>query len=130
MSTDQEEIRRVFEEVYPENVKTKNLEGYGEMYTENALWMPPDAPDRCGIPDIVEGFAGTVADQDIDPIFKADEIEVTQTGTVGYVVGISDATIYPHNGEPKQAKYRALWLMKKEGGKWLINRQIWNNKPL
>ena len=130
MSPDQEAIRKVFEEVYPENVRTKNLEGYGQMYTENALWMPPDAPDRCGISDIVEGFAGTVANQSIEPIFKAEEIEVTQTGTFGYVVGISDATIYPDNGEPRQAKYKALWLMKKEGEKWLIDRQIWNNKPL
>lgn len=128
-NSDYDEIKRIFEVVYAENVRTKNLEGYGEMYTENALWMPPDAPDRCGIADIIAGFAATVANQSIDPVFTADEIEVI--GDFGYVVGISIATIYPDDGSPsRDAKYKALWLMKKVQGIWKIDRQIWNNKPL
>ncbi len=74
--SDRNEIRKVFEEVYAENVRAKNLQGYADMYTENALWMTPDVPDRCGQEDIVEGFAEQIANQDIDPIFTADEIEV------------------------------------------------------
>lgn len=35
---EREEIRRVFEEVYAQNVRTKDFQGYGEMYTEAALW--------------------------------------------------------------------------------------------
>lgn len=129
ISQDRDEIKKVFEEVYAENVKTKNLQGYGEMYTEDALWMAPNVPDRCGIEDIIEGFAESVANQDIDPVFTADEIEVM--GDFGYVMGISIATIYPHDGSPtKEAKFRALWLMKKVQGSWKIERQIWNNKPL
>jgi len=128
-SSDREAIRIVFEEVYAENVRTKNFQGYGEMYTESALWIPPDAPDRCGIEDIIAGFAETVANQDIDPVFTADEIEVI--GDFGYVVGISIATIYPDdNSSSRNAKYRALWLMKKVQGLWKIDRQIWNSKPL
>jgi uncharacterized protein (TIGR02246 family) len=128
-SSDRNEIKKVFEEVYPENVKTKNLEGYGEMYTENALWMAPNVRDRLGRQDIIEGFAESVANQSIDPVFAADEIEVM--GTFGYVIGISRATIYPDDGSPsKQAVFRALWLMKKVGGQWKIDRQIWNNKPV
>ncbi|MGK7925167.1 MAG: SgcJ/EcaC family oxidoreductase [Spirulina sp.] len=126
---DREEIRKVFEEVYAENVRTKNLEGYGDMYTENALWMAPDVADRCGREDIIEGFTETVANQDIDPVFTAEEIEVM--GDFGYVLGISLATIYPNDGSAsKEAKFRALWLMKKVRGEWKIDRQIWNNKPL
>ncbi|MDP5016968.1 MAG: SgcJ/EcaC family oxidoreductase [Dolichospermum sp.] len=128
-SHDKEEIRQVFEETYADNVRSRNLEGYGEMYTEDALWMAPDVDDRCGRADIVEGFAQSIANQDIDPIFTADEIEVMDD--FGYVMGISVATIYPHDGSPaKQVKFRALWLMKKDLGIWKIDRQIWNNKPL
>lgn len=128
-NSDRDEIRRVFEEVYADNVRAKNLIGYGEMYTEDALWMAPNVPDRCGREDIIAGFAESVANQDIDPIFTADEIEVM--GDSGYVIGISLATIYPNDGSPsKQAKFRALWLMKKVYGDWKIHRQIWNNKPL
>ncbi|MEG4499834.1 SgcJ/EcaC family oxidoreductase [Microcoleus sp. F10-C6] len=129
MSNDKEKIREVFEEVYAANVRSRDLQGYAEMYTEAALWMPPDQSDRLGIPQIVEGFAAQIANQDIDPIFVAEEIEVM--GHFGYVIGISQATIHPHDGSPsKEVKFRALWLMKKEGDIWKIDRQIWNVKPL
>jgi ketosteroid isomerase-like protein len=99
------------------------------MYTEDALWMPPNESDRCGQEDIIQGFANQVANQDIEPVFIADEIVVT--GDYGHVIGFSNATIYPNNGStPKKAKFRALWLMKKVQGNWKIHRQIWNNKPI
>ena len=127
--SDRDEIRRVFEKVYAENVRTKHLRGYGEMYTQAALWMAPDVQDSCGVEDIIEGFAQQVANQDIDPIFTADEIDVM--GPTGYVIGISIAKIFPNDGSPpKTVKFRALWLMKKLNGEWKIDRQIWNNKPL
>ncbi|MDB9535775.1 DUF4440 domain-containing protein [Dolichospermum planctonicum CS-1226] len=124
-SDDQEEIRKVFEETYAMNVKTRDLDGYGDMYTKNALWMAPDVKDRSGKEDILEGFAETIATQDIDPVFTADEIEVM--GDFGYVIGTAEATIRPHDGgHEKKVKFRALWLMKKV---WKIDRQIWNKKP-
>jgi len=128
MNNDQEQIRVVFEEVYAANVRGRDFEGYGKMYTDDALWMPPDKPDRRGIPDIVEGFASLIANQNIDPTFIAEEIEVR--GDVGYVVGTYIATNYPIDGSPsKEVKFRALWLMKKEGDFWKIDREIWNVKP-
>ncbi|HLO47396.1 MAG TPA: SgcJ/EcaC family oxidoreductase [Kamptonema sp.] len=129
MNNDKDEIRKVFEEVYAANVRSEDLNGYGEMYTENALWMPPDGHDRCGIPDIVEGFSNQIATNSIDPIFTAEEIEVM--GDFGYVTGISIATIRPKDGSPsREVKFRAVWLMKKEYDQWKIARQIWNSKPL
>jgi uncharacterized protein (TIGR02246 family) len=128
-ASDKEKIRIVFEEVYAANVRSENLAGYGEMYTEDALWMAPNVPDRAGIPDIIEGFSQQIATNRIDPIFTAEEIEVI--GDFGYVIGISVATVSPKDGSPsKQVKFRALWLMKKEHHEWKISRQIWNNKPL
>lgn len=128
-NSDRDEIRKVFEVVYADNIRTKNLQGYGEMYTEDALWMAPNVSDRCGKEDIIEGFAESVANQDIDPVFTADEIQVM--GDFGYVIGISIATIYPNDGSaPKEVKFRALWLMKKIQGSWKIDRQIWNSKPM
>ncbi|MEJ6485355.1 SgcJ/EcaC family oxidoreductase [Nostoc punctiforme UO1] len=129
MNNDKDKIREVFEEVYAANVRGRDLEGYAEMYTEAALWMPPDQRDRIGIPEIVEGFAAQIANQDIDPTFIAEEIEVM--GDFGYVVGTSHATIHPKDGSAsKEVKFRAVWLMKKEQGIWKIDRQIWNSKPL
>jgi uncharacterized protein (TIGR02246 family) len=129
MSKDKDQIRCVFEEDYPNNVRCANLSGYAQMYTEDALWMAPGVIDRCGISDIVEGFAEQIYDNVIDPVFTAEEIEVM--GDFGYVIGTSIATIRPKDGSPsRQSKFKALWLMKKEDRTWKINRQIWNNKPL
>jgi uncharacterized protein (TIGR02246 family) len=123
-SEDQEEIRKVFEDVYPHNVRSRDAEGYAKMYTEDALWMPPTAQERRGISEILEGFSQMLDNKDIDPVFTAEEIEVV--GDFGYLVGISIANIIPHDGSPdKQVKYRALWLMKKEDGIWKISRQMW-----
>ena len=128
MDNDKEQIREVFEEVYAANVRGRDLEGYGKMYTEDARWMPPNQAERRGIPDIIEGFAAQTANQNIDPTFIADEIEVM--GDFGYVVGTSHATIYPIDGSPsKEVNFGALLLMKKEGDIWKIDRQIWNVKP-
>jgi len=126
---DKDNIRQVFEEVYPSNIRSCDLEGYAGMYTEDALWMMPNVPDRCGVADIVEGFAAYISYQEIDPILTAEEIEVM--GDFGYVIGISLSTIYPQDGSPsKQSKCREVWLMKKEQEEWKICRQIQTLKPL
>jgi uncharacterized protein (TIGR02246 family) len=125
---DREEIRRIFEEDYPRNVRSIDLMSYAEMYTEDARWMPPDDRECRSIHEIVEGFANQCAHQSIDPIFMAEEIEVM--GDFAYVIGTSEATIYPKDSSPNHVvQYRALWLMKKEQSHWKIRRQIWNKKP-
>ncbi|MBD2578382.1 DUF4440 domain-containing protein [Oscillatoria sp. FACHB-1406] len=129
MYRDKEEILEIFEEIYARNVQSKDVEGYANMYVEDALWMAPDARDRYGIPDIIEGFIEMISSQDIHPTFTASEIEII--AYFGYVIGTSEATIYPHNGgEPKVKKFTAMWLMKKEQDSWKIARQMWNGTPL
>lgn len=124
---DREEIRQIFEQVYPDAVRSADLSFYGTMYTEDALWMPPDDRDCNSISDIVEGFSNQCYHQSIDPIFTAEEIEVL--GDFGYVIGTSEAKIAPKDGSPTHVvRYRALWLMRKEENQWKINRQIWNKK--
>jgi len=61
LNNDKEKIREVFEEVYAANVRSGDLQGYASMYSEDALWMPPDAPDRRGVEDILEAFEMQVA---------------------------------------------------------------------
>lgn len=126
---DRGKIREIFEEVYPQIVRSQDLAAYQEMYAEDAIWMPPNDLDRQGKYDIVQGFSEQMDQNDIDPVFTAEEIEVM--ADFGYVLGISIVTISPKDGSPsKQVKFRELWLMKKEDDIWKINRQIWNSKPL
>ncbi|MEL6334467.1 MAG: DUF4440 domain-containing protein [Cyanobacteria bacterium J06626_26] len=125
---DRSHIQKIFEETYPQRARAKNPEAYAAMFTEAALQMPPNVPDRYGKADIAAGFAQQIADKDLAPTLTAEEIQIT--GDFGYVVGIAMVTVHPHDGSPAVTiKFRGLWLMKKEQGDWKIDRQIWNEKP-
>ncbi len=103
------------------------MHGYAEMYTEDALWMPPGDVVRHGLTDIAQGFAAQIAKNEINPTFTAEEIEVI--GDFGYVIGVSEAKIRSRDdSEPtKIVIFRAVWLMRKEQDTWKITRQIWNS---
>jgi ketosteroid isomerase-like protein len=128
-AADFEKIKLLFENTYPVNVKTRNIAAYRAMYTADAVWSPPNAPDACGPEEIESGFTKQIANVDIDPTFTADEIKIF--GHIGYVLGSSVAKVTAHDsGETKQVNFRALWIVaKQEAGEWLISRQLWNNKP-
>ncbi len=126
--SDRDQIKAIFEEVYPGNVRAKDPQAYGALFTEAAIQMPPQVPDHYGPADIAAGFAQQITDKDLDPTLTAEEIEVM--GDFGYVTGIARITVRPHDGSPDiQVKFRGLWLMKKEQEQWKIHRQIWNEKP-
>ena len=128
-ASDRNAIRKVFEQDYAKYVSAKDLQGYGDMYTTDALRMPPGVPDLSGKEAIKQEFLAQTANQDIHPVLTADEIQVM--GDFGYVIGTAMPTIYPKDGSPaKQFKFRGVWLTKKEQGHWKIDRQIWNEKPL
>ncbi|NEQ52185.1 MAG: DUF4440 domain-containing protein [Leptolyngbya sp. SIO3F4] len=126
--SDRNQIRKIFEEIYPERARAKNPEDYAAMFTKAAIQMPPNVSDRYGRKDIAAGYAEQVADKDLAPSLTAEEI--TLMGDYGYVTGIAMVTVHPHDGSPSlQIKFRGFWLMKKEQDEWKIDRQIWNEKP-
>lgn len=125
---DRNQIQTIFEDIYPARARARNPQEYADMFTEAAIQMPPNVPDRYGRADIATGYAEQIADKDLDPSLSVEEIEVT--GDTGYATGIALVTIHPHDGgSPIQIKFRGFWLMKKAQGEWKIHRQIWNEKP-
>ncbi|ESA38562.1 ketosteroid isomerase [Leptolyngbya sp. Heron Island J] len=127
-ATDRNQIQKIFEETYPNNVRAKDPQVYAALFTKAALQMPPDVPDHYGQDEIATGFAQQIADKDLDPTLTAEEIEIM--GDYGYVTGIAMIVVHPHDGSSSmQLKFRGVWLMKKEEGEWRIDRQIWNAKP-
>ena len=125
--SDRNQIQTIFEEIYPKNARSKDPQRYAAMFTQAAVQMPPDVPDRYGRADIAAGYAEQVADKDLDPTLTVEEIQVMDDH--GYVTGIAMVTVHPNDGSPSlQIKFRGLWLMKKEDGEWKIDRQIWNKK--
>ena len=127
-ASDRNQIKKIFEEIYPENVRAKDPQRYAAIFTEAAVQMPPNVPDRRGQADIAAGFSEQVADKALDPSLIAEEVHVI--GDFGYVTGIAMVTVYTSDGSPSnEIKFRGLWLMKKEQGEWKIDCQILNEKP-
>ena len=127
-ASDRNQIKKIFEETYPESARSKDPQRYAAMFTKTALQMPPNVPDRRGQADIAAGFAEQVADKALEPSLTAEEIHITED--FGYVIGIARVAVHPSDRSAStQLKFRGLWLMKKELGDWKIDRQIWNEKP-
>jgi len=125
---DYDEIKAIFEDVYPARARGRDPQAYAEMFTEEAIQMPPDVPDSYGPSDIAAGYAQQITDKDLAPSLTVEEIEVL--GDYGYATGIALVKVHPHDGTPSiELKFRGFWLMKKVQGIWKIHRQIWNEKP-
>ena len=128
VSKDAEQIRMLFEKAYATNLKTGDVKTYMALFTNDAVWIPPGGLDQVGPKAIGEAFANQANAVNIDAVLTADEIKVM--GNFAYIIGTSVAKISPKDGSPTMnAKFRVLWLMRKEQGKWKIAREIWNAKP-
>lgn len=127
--SDSDELKKLFEEVYAKNLRTGDVNSYVAMFTKDAFWMPPGAPDRRGVNEIAQAFGMQSISVNIEPKLTAEEIQVM--GNFGYIVGSSLATISPKDGsEAHKVKLRVVWLLRKEEGSWKIAREIWNAKPM
>lgn len=126
---DKAEIRKLIEETYPSNVKSGNGERYASLFSKNAQWIPPKSQDRFGQTDIASGFTDMVRDIKIEPTIVAEEIKIV-TSNFAYVVGKAQVLIRPKNGSnpTKNINLRMMWMISKDSGKWMITRQIWNQK--
>jgi len=123
-----QEMRHIFVDVLPSKVRSRDTYGYAALFAEDAVWCRPEAPDCVGPAEIQRGVSEILADQDIDPVFTADEVEVL--GSYGYVFGRSAETLRPHDGSPSSVVYsRELWVFREVAGAWKIFRMIWNIKP-
>lgn len=129
MNADTDEIVRLFEDILPGMVRSRNIDGYVGLFTEDAAWCPPNAPDRYGHDGIREGVTAILSNQDIDPVFTADEALVT--GNDGYVLGWSAETLIPHDGGQQSIAYsREIWLFQRasQAAPFRIARLIFNLK--
>jgi len=127
-SQDETAIKTLIEKTYPINARSANGDQYASMYTKDALWMPPKAPDRKGNSDIAKGFSDMVKNGYFDPTLKVMEINVINN-EYAFVIGDAQVKITPLNGKKaKNVTLRVFWIMRKHAGQWKIHRQIWNPK--
>lgn len=129
-SNDVADIRALLADAYGARINAQDAAGYAnDLYADDVLWAPPDAPDRTDKAGIQVGIQKVFDKFDPDVKLTAKEIEVM--GDFAYAVGNVDLELTPKSGgDIVPVNFRIVWLLVKQEGSWKIKRQIWNKKPI
>ncbi len=115
---------------YHKYVSEGDIQGYMALFNKDAVWMPPNAQDRSGKPEIFKAESGAFAAFKFD--FVMTPLEVRTLSDQWAIVSCnSQGTMAPRiGGAGIEFHYRVFFLLEKQvNGNWLIARQIWNQKP-
>jgi len=113
-------------------VEAGNVEGVLELYTDDAMRLPPDGPAYSGKEAFGEFFSGAFEQFSFDvvwPIEGTEEIVVAD----GWAYHLSeyDMTLTPKDGgEAMEQKGKVLEIIQQQpDGSWKFAREIWNLTP-
>lgn len=123
-----EEIARVNRK-FEELVSIGNRDGLAELYSEDALVMPPDAEVARGRDAIRKLWDVVLDDMGVKSVqLDTKDLQIAGDGETAYEVG--EATLkMEKDGAPATAvaKYVVVWI--RIDGAWRLHRDIWNNNP-
>ena len=124
------DIRALLEDEYRTRINAQDAAGYAnDLYADDVLWAPPDAPDRTDKSGIQAGIQGVFDNFNPNVRLTASEIQVM--GDFAYAVGDVDLKLTPKaGGDILPVNFRIVWLLANQHGTWKIKRQIWNKKPI
>ncbi|HEU5292049.1 MAG TPA: DUF4440 domain-containing protein [Cyclobacteriaceae bacterium] len=128
---DEAAIRTLVTDIYGAKVNANEAAPYAkELFADDVLWAPPDAPDRRDKAGIQAGMQNTFDKFTLAVQPSVEEIKVY--GEFAYAIGGVDVKLTPKaGGDAVPVKFRIFWLLTKQtNGNWLISRQIWNKKPI
>jgi uncharacterized protein (TIGR02246 family) len=91
-----------------------------ELYTQDAQVIAPGAPVARGRPAIAAAWQATI-DAGVDDLRLTTD-EVDSSGDLASETGV--VRIVARDGAVTEARYVVVW--KREGGRWMLHRDIWN----
>jgi uncharacterized protein (TIGR02246 family) len=113
-------------------VEAGDVEGVLELYTDDAMRLPPDGPAYSGKEAFGDFFSGTFEQFSLDvvwPIEGTEEIVVAD----GWAYHLSDYAMMvtpKEGGEAMEQKGKLLEIIQRQlDGSWKFAREIWNLTP-
>jgi ketosteroid isomerase-like protein len=129
MVSDEDTLRRIFEQQGPATMRDADIDGYIKLWAgPDPIWCPQDIPDVRGLDAIRAAVAALFAEYDFTPTVTADT--VAAFGSHGHVTGTARLDLRRKNDHSRSTVYtREVWLFGREAGQWKINCMVFNHKP-
>lgn len=123
-SEDREQIK-AFYDTWIERLLKQDFDGMTELYTEDAVFMPPNQPLIRGQEQLLEFMRAFPPVTEAE--FHVDEID--GYGDIAYVTGRYSMTLEPEGApEPVQDQGKYIEIRRKQpDGAWLLSRDIFNS---
>ena len=122
-------VRDVITSGYQGAVDSHDAAAYADLFQDDVLWAPPNAPNATDKETIQSAVQGLFDTFEFEVEITPDEVEVM--GDFAYVLGQVTGNLTPRNGDPvRPIHFQMLWLLREGPDGWKISRQVWNNKPV
>ena len=128
MTTDEEAIRNLSRD-FVAAVRAKNLEAVLDMVTDDAIFLPPGAPEVRGKQAIAEMYSGFFARFDVEQIATLEEVQVS--GEWAFAWGTDELHATPVSGGPSmRTRGKSMTILRRgTDGAWRFARGINNMMP-
>lgn len=123
-SDDRDRIRAFYDD-WSARLLDGDFEGMAELYTQDAVFMPPNQPMIRGRDELLEFM------RSFPPVTRADfEVdEIDGYGDIAYVTGRYSMTLEPEDApEPIEDEGKYIEIRRRQpDGSWLLSRDIFNS---
>ena len=118
-------VNKKFEEM----VSIGSAEGVAELYSEDAIVLPPDAKIVRGREAITKLFGGLFESMGLKSVqLETRDLQIAGDEETAYEVGEATLQLEKDGASATAvAKYVVVWI--KIDGAWRLHRDIWNSNP-
>lgn len=129
MKTDIQQIIDILN-TYKESTNTADAKLAASLYAEDAIMIPANFPTNVGKEAIFGFYDYAFSLLQLTLEFDIDENQIAVNGDTAYATTSSTGTrFYRESKETVPEINRELWIFKKVGGDWKINRYMFNVPP-
>ncbi len=124
-NSDEAKIRELIS-VYQIALNNEEIEKISTLYSEQAIFMPPEIPAINGVEEIVLTYEYLFSQFDFELEFDIKEVVVAEN--FAYVLSNSEGTItLESSGTEETSKNQEIFILIKEGDNWKISRYMFNS---
>jgi len=124
-NSDEVKIRELISE-YQIALNNEEIEKIPTLYSDQAIFMPPDIPAIKGVEEIVSTYEYLFSQFDFELEFDIKEVVISEN--FAYVLSNSEGIITLESSETEEtSKNQEIFILIKEGDDWEISRYMFNS---